>query len=104
MSAGLFANAPRYHSGGVVGLRADEQPSILQKGEEVLSKSDPRNVMNGGGNGGGGGGGNIQQTLVATLDPDSVIQHSKNSGGLKTAVFDILAENPGETKQLIGDG
>lgn len=104
VSAGLFANAPRYHSGGVVGLRADEQPSILQKGEEVLSKSDPRNVMNGGGNGGGGGGGNIQQTLVATLDPDSVIQHSKNSGGLKTAVFDILAENPGETKQLIGDG
>lgn len=43
-----FANAPRYHSGGIVGLRPDEYPAILQRNEEVLSRSDPRNVMNGG--------------------------------------------------------
>jgi hypothetical protein len=44
-----FANAPRYHSGGMVGLRPDEQAAVLQKGEEVLSKDSPRNRMNGGG-------------------------------------------------------
>ena len=44
-----FANAPRYHSGGVVGLAPDEYPAILQRNEEVLAASDPRNVLNGGG-------------------------------------------------------
>lgn len=47
--ADWFANAPRYHSGGMVGLRPDEQAAVLQKGEEVLSKDSPRNRMNGGG-------------------------------------------------------
>ena len=44
-----FANAPRYHAGGVVGLSANEVPAILQRNEEVLAASDPRNVLNGGG-------------------------------------------------------
>ena len=47
--ADWFTNAPRYHSGGMVGLRPDEQAAVLQKGEEVLSKDSPRNRMNGGG-------------------------------------------------------
>lgn len=48
----LFANAPRYHSGGVVGMAPDEYPAILQKNEEVLAAGDPRNIVNGGGAGG----------------------------------------------------
>jgi tape measure domain-containing protein len=47
VNPGLFATAPRYHSGGIVGLAPDEYPAILQKNEEVLSTSDPRNVLNG---------------------------------------------------------
>lgn len=34
----VFAGAPRYHSGGVAGLRPGEVPAILQKGEIVLPK------------------------------------------------------------------
>ena len=34
-----FAAAPRMHSGGVAGLRHDEVPAILQRGEMVLSRS-----------------------------------------------------------------
>jgi hypothetical protein len=34
----MFANAPRYHSGGW--LAADERPAILQTGERVLSRAD----------------------------------------------------------------
>lgn len=48
-SPGLFAGAPRFHSGGFPGLKSTEIPTILEKGEEVLSKNDPRNAMNGGG-------------------------------------------------------
>ena len=38
----LFANAPRYHEGGL--LRPDERPAILQTGERVLSRSDNANM------------------------------------------------------------
>jgi hypothetical protein len=40
-----FAQAPRLHSGGWAGLRPDEVPAILQRGERVLSRRD---VANGG--------------------------------------------------------
>jgi hypothetical protein len=44
----MFANAPRFHSGTVVGLASDEQTAIVQNGEEILSKDNPRNILNGG--------------------------------------------------------
>lgn len=49
VSPALFANAPRYHQGGVAGLGPDEYATILQKNEEVLKADSPRNIMNGGG-------------------------------------------------------
>lgn len=44
----MFANAPRYHTGGIPGLAPDEVPAVLQKGEEVLTRKDPRHRNNGG--------------------------------------------------------
>ena len=35
-----FAAAPRMHGGGWAGLRADEVPAILQRGERVLSRQE----------------------------------------------------------------
>lgn len=37
-SPALFVNAPRYHNGGTIGLKPDEVPAILQRGERVLTK------------------------------------------------------------------
>lgn len=45
VSPSVFAGARRYHSGGVAGLRPDEVPAILQRGEIVL----PRGARGGGG-------------------------------------------------------
>lgn len=50
--ASWWANAPRYHSGSIVGLAPDEQAAILKRGEEVLAADSPRNILNGGGMGG----------------------------------------------------
>jgi hypothetical protein len=49
----VFAGAPRMHSGGWAGLRPDEVPAILQRGERVLSRAE---VANGVGRGGTAGG------------------------------------------------
>ena len=35
-----FANAPRMHTGGWAGLKPDEVPAILQRGERVLSRRE----------------------------------------------------------------
>lgn len=48
-----FANAPRYHNGGLPGLGMNEVPIIAKRNEEVLSESDPRNILNGGLSAGG---------------------------------------------------
>jgi tape measure domain-containing protein len=44
--------APRYHTGGIAGLKPDEVPAILQRGEEVLTRDDPRHSGNAAGIGG----------------------------------------------------
>ncbi len=38
----VFAGAPRYHGGGIAGLKPNEVPAILERGEEVLSKNSRR--------------------------------------------------------------
>ena len=43
-----FMGAPRFHSGSVLGLKSGEVPFIGLTGEEVLSRTDPRNRRNGG--------------------------------------------------------
>jgi hypothetical protein len=35
-----FVDAPRFHAGGMAGLRPDEVPAILQRGEMVLSRAE----------------------------------------------------------------
>ena len=38
--------APRFHAGGLAGLRPNEVPTILERGEEVLTARDPRHRAN----------------------------------------------------------
>ena len=38
VSPSVFAGAPRYHSGGIAGLRPGEVPAILQQGEVILPR------------------------------------------------------------------
>ena len=49
-----FAAAPRMHSDGVAGLRHDEVPAILQRGERVLSRREAQ-----------GYGGGVNVTIMA---------------------------------------
>jgi hypothetical protein len=46
VDSAAWINAPRYHGGGIAGLKADEVPAILRRGEEVLRQNDPRHRDN----------------------------------------------------------
>lgn len=56
-----FAGAPRMHSGGWAGLKPDEVPAILQRGERVLSRREAAGY----GGRGGDGGTTVNVTIMA---------------------------------------
>jgi len=55
---GLFGAAPRYHEGGIAGLRPGEVAAVLKDGEEVVTPEDPRHRRNIGRAGSAGAGWN----------------------------------------------
>ena len=90
----LFAGAPRYHSGGVAGLGPDEVPAVLQKGEEVLTKNDPRHRNN------GGMGEQPQRSLriVNVNDPRTAFREYLESAEGEEVVVNIMGRNGASTE------
>ena len=77
----VFANAPRMHGGGIAGLRPDEVPAILQRGEVVQPKNAHLGTADG-----GGGGDNYNITIQA-IDAQSFIQMlQKNRNYLESMI------------------
>lgn len=93
VSPSLFAGAPRYHAGGVAGLKPGEVPAILQKGEEVLTQNDPRHAANGGGQQGGGG-----TRVINVIDPNMVADYMSSSEGEKV-FLNVIQRNAGAIRQ-----
>lgn len=100
VSPALFANAPRFHSGGLPGLKSDEVPTILQKGEEVLSKDDPDNILNGGRQGGGGTTQPLNARFVL-VDDRSRVAEAMNTPEGEIAIMQVLKNNLPTVKQLV---
>ena len=93
VNPGVFAGAPRYHSGGVAGLKPDEVPAILQKGELVISRKQMANAQSSGGDitvntsvsvSGGNGDSNAMQGLGNLINSKirEVLVTEKRPGGI----------------------
>lgn len=93
-----FNNALRYHSGGIAGLAADEVPAVLRRGEEVLTRADPRHRANGGGSSGGGG----SVKVVNVFDSAAAIEEALNSPAGEQAVLNHVRNNPAAWKSALG--
>lgn len=65
----VFAAAIRYHTGGIAGLKPNEVPAILKRGEEVLTENDPRHVNN-------SGSANVSIKQVNVLDPAEIVSRA----------------------------
>ncbi len=97
----IFMGAQRFHDGGLPGLKPDEVPTILQRGEEVLTKNDARNAMNGGLGGGGGGQDAGGMRVVLVDDRSRVPQAMAGSEGRKVIIDQIKANVP-TIKTMLG--
>ncbi len=93
---GWFANATRYHTGGVVGLKPNEIPIVAERGEEVLDMGDPRHRAN--------GGLNSKQTinLFNYIDPAEMLTAALATPAGEKAFISRIEANAGQIKAVIG--
>lgn len=102
VSPSLFVGAPRFHDGGLPGLKSDEVPIIAQKGEQILSKDDPNNIMNRG-SGGGSGSSNPQDIrVINAIDSASVVAAGLNAPENSKVILNYIKANKQAVKQVLG--
>ena len=100
-NAEWFTNAPRYHSGGVAGLAPDEYPAILKRNEEVLTQSDPRNVLNGGASSGAQG--KPQDVSITNyVDAQSFLSAAAATPAGRKVIMNVLSAERSTLKTLVG--
>lgn len=93
VSPWVFAGAPRLHDGsGVLGLKPDEIPTILQTGESVNSRADNARAAAGGGGGG--------TRIINVIDPNLVGDYLNSAAGERT-VLNVLERNAGSVRQKL---
>lgn len=99
VSPGWFSNAPKFHNGGLPGLRSDEVPSILQTGEEVLARDDPRNVLNG--DKAAAPSANPAGTRFVLLDDRKAVPEAMQSAEGEDVVLQIIRRNGATVKSIV---
>lgn len=97
----LFAGALAYHSGGIAGLRPDEVPTILKKGEEVITENDPRHRSNEGAAPAAAPSAPMNIRSVLVLDPNTVTDYLGSSQG-EQVLLSTIKKNAPTIRQLIG--
>lgn len=95
IAAAAFFGAPRYHEGGIAGLKSGEVPAILKRGEEVLTEDDPRHVGNGGGMSGGA-------TVINAIDAPSFVEEALKSSRGGKAILNYMRANPSAVRAALG--
>ena len=96
---GWFANAKRYHDGGLPGLKSDEVPAILQKGEQVLDKNDPNNILNM--SRGGNNSMDPSSTRFVLVDDRAKIPEAMNAPEGEQVILQILKRNAPSVRQIV---
>lgn len=101
VSTNWFANAPRFHDGGLPGLKRDEVPAILQKGEQVLSKDDPNNILNGAGQQAAAPAQPMGVKIVNTFDASDVVSQGLSTAAGEQAIINVVRSNRSAIKNLL---
>lgn len=88
---------PKMHTGGVAGLRNDEVMRVLQKNEEVVTRNDPRHVLNGGTQSAG------KSQRFVLVDERSRIPEAMASAEGEEVNMLWLRRNKATVKQILGN-
>lgn len=100
--AGLFAGAPRYHSGTAwAGLKPGEVPAVLEEGETVRTQEQERMLQRQLGGAGGRGGGPESIKSVLIMDPNMIPDAMQAAPGEKVVMTHIRKNLP-TIRQMLG--
>lgn len=102
IAGAAFSNAPSYHTGGVMGLASDEYPTILQKNEEVLAASDPRNILNQSSSAPAAQAAPQDIKIVNAIDSASVVEAGLNTPTGTRVMLNFIKANKSSVKSLLG--
>ena len=92
----VFANARRYHGGGIIdGLKSNEVPIIAEAGEEMLTRNDPRHSANGGAAG-------LNVKIVNVLDPSEILEAAVESVPGEKIMVNHMSRRRGAYKTALG--
>lgn len=98
----IFANAMRLHGGGIPGLKANEVPTILERNEEVLTRSDPRHILNGGGASGEGARSPVNVRALNFFDLETLYAEMRNSRVSEESILNVVSNNPAAFNAALG--
>ena len=99
VSPAIWSAAIRYHNGGIAGLKPNEVPTILERGEEVLTRGDARHRANGG----GAGGSTFEQLkIVNTFDADDAAEQMLRTRAGEKAILNYMRVNSRAVKAALG--
>lgn len=91
----------RYHVGGLAGMRPGEVPIIAKQNEEILTRDDPRHMLNGG-LGGGGQSADGGTTIINTFDPEEVMDRALSTRRGAKVLVNAIRGSRTEVKAAIG--
>ena len=94
----IFANAVRYHGGGLAGLAPNEVPAILEKEEEILTRDNPRHILNGGGAGSSPAGGS---TIINAFDGPGFLDAALSVAEGRKVILNYVRANKREFKAAL---
>lgn len=101
VSPAWFNNAARYHTGGIAGLKPNEMPAILELGEEVLTKDNPRHIRNAGGAQQQGASGK-RPRIINMFDSASFLAEALSNVVGEETILNYVRANPSAWKQAMG--
>jgi len=94
----VFANAGRFHEGGLPGLKPNEVATILEKGEEVVTEDNPRHIANAG----MGAAPQVNLEVVNAIDSPSVVAAGLANKGTRTQLYNFMKADKNQIKQMLG--
>jgi hypothetical protein len=104
VSPAIFAGAPRYHSGGIGGLRPDEVPAILQRGELVIPRDMVRQTAERGAGAGAAPQVDVHVKNVNAFDAPGFLSQALDSEVGQRVLLNFVRANAGAVSTAIGRG
>lgn len=100
--ASLFANAVKYHGGGVAGLKSNEVPTILEAGETVRTVQQEKALADRQAMAEAGGGAGTQLKIVNRIDSGAMIEQGLGSAAGEKAFDNYIGRNRDKINRLLG--